>query len=674
MDVEDEEEDSDINVRDEDKDRSGQQDDVKTKTRVAPKHVSNAAKKGTSHQNQKQQEIRRPSRVPAETNRPYDDVNVVKFNDERELPSDSASIISRQVCSSEPMNRLLERVVKDTEKMMDQSIKRLPKPPVQISANDMLTDSIVAALASSMLKRGLLDDLKGYPSEPPSPTTSARVSRPSAPQIMMQLPTPTGHSTSETSRNNAAELKNISDSIVSKQDILDMIKDQIKRIPPPPTPLQPPPRIEFTPFVNAATTPVSAPTPTPTEHEILPKKYQPMDDDSAVTVDTTKDQSLRGRSSPRVTVREATMGERAKTVLEQHVATIETDKASNAQLDALSHNLGAHVSMEVSKIATHYEGLFEQFSSSLQGRQDNNEKSIIELRHSLSDFELSVSNLMHHSNTKSSKKTNNDEASWKSDLLKVSQSINKAREDQKSVAKMLVEELENLQNQMKDRVDENRLEHLAQSIEEKVQKEMGESVSGINLSMAKIISAVRNKTDRGETEVLIQTRLQEAEESLRDLLEEEPAGAFKCISCGTAGKKMTPNTSLESLSFASAIMSQSAEVKRNRGGDFDQTAAVLNRQAGLRPVSRQQKPMTPKVYTPSSAPTKEMTTLEPLYRRAKHANQVREIPKIPNITFGVGNQNQYRLDDKPSSVGVLPTLGGGSYSAPTKNGSLSGAL
>ena len=161
---------------------------------------------------------------------------------------------------------------------------------------------------------------------------------------------------------------------------------------------------------------------------------------------------------------------------------------------------------------------------------------------------------------------------------------------------------------------------------------------------------------------------------MRDLQEEEPAGAFKCISCGTAGKKMTPNTSLESLSFASAIMSQSAEVKRNRGGDFDQTAAVLNRQAGLRPVSRQQKPMTPKVYTPSSAPTKEMTTLEPLYRRAKHANQVREIPKIPNITFGVGNQNQYRLDDKPSSVGVLPTLGGGSYSAPTKNGSLSGAL
>jgi hypothetical protein len=533
----------------------------------------------------------------------------------------------------------------------------------------MLTDSIVATLARSMLKRGLLDDLRYIKSENPSPRNFNNSPVTQQPTIMQ--PTPRASTPKTETQMSVADLRDITDSIVTKQQILDMIKEQIKKIPPPSAAPVP---VPFTspPLINEVARPAHKEASSPErEISIQPKKYQEMSDD--VTVDGTQppqDQSPRGVvSSPRASVRESTMGERARTVLEQHVDAIEHDKASTAQLEGMSRNMSAHISVEVAKIASHYEGLFEQFSSGLQGRQDANEKNIINLRHALNDLEVSINNQLNHTQKPSKKKE--DEA-WKSDLHKVSQSINKAREDQRTVAKMLVEELENLQNQMKNRVDESRLEHLAQTIEEKVQKEMGQSVSGINLSMAKIISAVRNKTDRDETEVLIQRRLHEAEESLRILQDEEPAGAYKCISCGTAGKKMTPNTSLESLSFASVIMSQSAEVKRNRGGDYDQTAAVINRQAGLRPVSRQQKPMTPKVYTPSSAPTKEIT-LEPLYRRAKHANQVREIPKIPNITFGVGNQNQYRMDDKPDTS-YFPNLGT-SHSAPTtKNGQFSGAL
>jgi hypothetical protein len=80
--------------------------------------------------------------------------------------------------------------------------------------------------------------------------------------------------------------------------------------------------------------------------------------------------------------------------------------------------------------------------------------------------------------------------------------------------------------------------------------------------------------------------------------------------------------------------------------------------------------MTPKVYTPTSAPSKEMT-LEPLYRRAKHVNHVREIPKIPNVTFGVGNSNQYKMDDR-NDASYFPNIG--NQSAPTSKKSLVGGL
>mmetsp|Transcript_12045 Transcript_12045/g.22293 ORF Transcript_12045/g.22293 Transcript_12045/m.22293 type:complete len:1182 (+) Transcript_12045:122-3667(+) len=643
QDVEEVDVDRDIDVREEVNATAEQQDDVAT---VVKKEVVSAKPKSRSGS--------RPH--SRQGGRGYDDVNVLRYNDQRILPDADVDIISAQICNSDPMRSLLDRIKKSTDQAVDQGIKRLPKPPPQVTANEMLTDSIVSGIANSMLRRGLLDELR-Y--EEQSRSHTPRDYSSPTPPLAIQQPTPVsgGQSVSE------ADLKAITDSMVTKNEILAMIKDQIKRIPPQ---VSQPPAFSFTPYDSSTKL-----TEKPVEVTLAPKKYQEMTDDIPDTESiSVEDKGHQGvDTDPEVVVREATMGERAKSVLEQHVDVMEHEKASNAQLEGLARNMSMHVSMEVQKISSHYEGLFEQFSTSMNERQENNEKGVTQLRQSLYDLEASLNSQIQHVHRQQPKKK--DEDAWKSDLLKVSQSINKAREDQRTVAKMLVEELENLQNQMKNRVDENRLEHLAQSIEEKVQQEMGQSVSGINSSMAKIIAAVRGKADRNETEAMIQKKIREAEESLRVLQDdEEPAGAFKCISCGTGGKRMSPNTSLESLSFASVLMSQSAEVQRNRGGDIDQTAAVLNRQAGLRPVSRQQKPMTPKVYTPSSAPTKEMT-LEPLYRRAKHANNLREIPKIPNVTFGVGNSNQYKMDDR-NEAPYFPNIG--TQSAPTSKQSMTGGL
>lgn len=654
QDVEEVDVDRDIDVREEVNANLEQQDDVATvvKKEKVSSQTASSSQQSKSHS--------RPESRPhsRQGGRAHDDVNVLRYNDQKKLPDSDVDIISAQICNSESMRSLLGRIEKSAEQAVDQGMKRMPKPPPAVTANELLTDSIVSGIANSMLRRGLLDELRYEDQERSRPLTPRDYSSPAQP-LAIQQPTPVsgGQSVSE------GDLKAITDSIVTKNEILAMIKDQIKKIPPQ---MSQPPALSFNPY-----NPSKNMTEKPGEVTLAPKKYQEMTDDIPDTESiSVEDKGHQGvDTDPEVVVREATMGERAKTVLEQHVDVMEQDKASKGQLDVLAHNMTMHVSMEVQKISSHYEGLFEQFSTAMNERQENNEKGVNQLRQSLYDLEASLNSQIQHMHRQQPKKKDDD--AWKSDLLKVSQSINKAREDQRTVAKMLVEELENLQNQMKNRVDENRLEHLAQSIEEKVQQEMGQSVSGINSSMAKIIAAVRGKADRNETEAMIQKKIREAEESLRVLQDdEEPAGAFKCISCGTGGKRMSPNTSLESLSFASVLMSQSAEVQRNRGGDIDQTAAVLNRQAGLRPVSRQQKPMTPKVYTPSNAPTKEMT-LEPLYRRAKHANNIREIPKIPNVTFGVGNSNQYKMDDR-NETPYFPNIG--TQSAPTSKQSMTGGL
>lgn len=565
----------------------------------------------------------------------YEESLIVKFNDENELPPETLSVIASQVCGSESMKKLLDRVVKSTEKMVDHALKRMPKPSTPLTSEDILTDHNIAAIARAMVNRGLLDDLRYVKSEHPTPR----------PQQMLL----TGNvSTSE------------SDGPMTRAEVFEVITRSLER--------------EERRRDEAIREAIECiPTYDPVEVAFqsnsrdLAKQMMNdiMDDASGMS------QTPVRMNSPQVVVeKEAVIGERAKNVLEQRVEVLELDKASRKELDDLSRGIISHVSIEVHKLSMRCDEMLHTMTTDMQEKHVQQDNSIRDVSRALADLEANINIQLQQSHKLLKKK---DEEAWKSDLLKVSQSINKAREDQRTVAKMLVEELENLQKEMKNRVDERRLEHLAATIEEKLQREMGQSVSGINLSMAKIVSAVRSKADRSETEALIQNKLNEAEESLRNLQEDEPAGAYKCISCGSAGKKMTPNASLESLSFASALMTQSMEVKRNRGGDLEQTAAVLNGQAGLRPLSRQQKPLVPKSFTPASAPARDMSkevVLEPLYRRAKHANQIREIPKIPNITFGAGNSNQYKLDERESVQ--LPNLG--SQSAKSANSSFSGGL
>jgi hypothetical protein len=162
-------------------------------------------------------------------------------------------------------------------------------------------------------------------------------------------------------------------------------------------------------------------------------------------------------------------------------------------------------------------------------------------------------------------------------------------------------------------------------------------------------------------------RITQTEETIRKIEDQqieqenhfarELAGGVRCLSCGSIGKggQASSHVATDELSF-----------ERNSGGDYNQLLAVLNRQAGLKPLARQMKPLVP--MTPISRPAssavvspimKKNQSQEPLYRRAKAVSMMKEIPKIPMVSFGPSAGSQasdlYHFDQdqslaSPSSV------------------------
>lgn len=109
---------------------------------------------------------------------------------------------------------------------------------------------------------------------------------------------------------------------------------------------------------------------------------------------------------------------------------------------------------------------------------------------------------------------------------------------------------------------------------------------------------------------------------------------MKCISCGTFTTKVLP---LDSPSGSIGVVPDTR-------GDYEQMVTVLQRNAGLKPLNRHHNAVMPKPATAGS----RVRSQEPLYRRAKIANQLREIPKIPLVTMShsASSPSQlYVLDD-----------------------------
>ena len=165
-------------------------------------------------------------------------------------------------------------------------------------------------------------------------------------------------------------------------------------------------------------------------------------------------------------------------------------------------------------------------------------------------------------------------------------------------------------------------------------------------------------------------RIAETEENLKRIEAEDAAaaGVFRCISCGK--RPPSPNHVTDRIeAFQSSISSWGGDAV----GDFEQVVAVMHRKAGLKSLTRHTKPMLPanRPSTTTAAPAPYHKTpkfpAEPLYRRAKVAAQIKEMPKKPLITFGPSHANPsgvYQLDpsarDGGGFVATEPVGQGGS--------------
>jgi hypothetical protein len=201
-------------------------------------------------------------------------------------------------------------------------------------------------------------------------------------------------------------------------------------------------------------------------------------------------------------------------------------------------------------------------------------------------------------------------------------------------------------------------------------------------------------------------RIAETEDTLKKLeLDHDAAGVTRCISCGNIGKPTSPSHSHSQFhSHSYSGLDGNPELQQQSllswgangggaapaGGEYDQVMAVLNRQAGLKPLNRHSKPMLPIVNLSrpvtatgavatggagggSMTLAQSSTTSskkEPLYRRAKAANQLRETPKIPLVNFTPNSSlstpaEVYHLESKRE----IPSGGNNNNSNTHNNGS-----
>ena len=88
--------------------------------------------------------------------------------------------------------------------------------------------------------------------------------------------------------------------------------------------------------------------------------------------------------------------------------------------------------------------------------------------------------------------------------------------------------------------------------------------------------------------------------------------------------------------------------------DYEQVLSVMKGEAGLKYLSKQYTPMRPK---PNSYLRRSQNELEPLYRRAKYAAQLRESVKVPNLPVNRATSSSvmYTFQDRPRTTGSLPS-------------------
>lgn len=219
-----------------------------------------------------------------------------------------------------------------------------------------------------------------------------------------------------------------------------------------------------------------------------------------------------------------------------------------------------------------------------------------------------------------------------------------------------------METELRCRPKERQIQTMVQMIEKEFKKQLGHDVSDLQSTMHSIANAVHSKAGKNDVVKLISNSIAHVQLNISRLNKGEiPAGGYKCLSCGHNGATVRlmsgaphhDDESVNSFQSRGRISPDDASVDSAVSMLSDpSTAAVLNRTAGLRPLGGYSEPQDPKVVARAEkkkaiqahiSRQRPTTTSEPLYRRARLAAQLKEIPKVTPVDFG--HLPQYAMDD-----------------------------
>jgi len=350
--------------------------------------------------------------------------------------------------------------------------------------------------------------------------------------------------------------------------------------------------------------------------------------------------------------------DRFRSVIAQQIQQLTSDSVKHSELDEKLKQMQTYINLEINKAVSGLRNDLKELGEYARERNIALQSAMQETNATVSNLDFMLKTQLSEVN-RQQQMADNADRSWRPEILKIQKQIQAKAAEQTEVARALLVDLERLQKEVQERVDEKRLEELVGEINKRIQRGVEEGVDPVNNSIASIVRAVKHKADKHEMERMLAERIAQTEDAIARLeAETEAAGVTKCLSCGQLGPNAAQSEqSLES--FHSSISSWAG----NKGGDYEQVLAVIHRNAGLKPLTRHGKPMAPKISSrphtsdPSGAPAPlhrkdPRFPAEPLYRRAKHVNQMKEVPKVPLVNFGHSTSSPediYHLDTSTNS-------------------------
>ena len=265
------------------------------------------------------------------------------------------------------------------------------------------------------------------------------------------------------------------------------------------------------------------------------------------------------------------------------------------------------------------------------------------------------------------------------------QNIQKLFNDQVQLREKIVNDLDNMSALIAKVPSISDIDSAVNNRFQKWEDSLGKLFDDINLHIDTISYSLNSKAEREDVMNVISDNILKLKKTLLSSIgndnNEAPALSVGCISCGRGRQQMKdgspPRNRYSSplatgsvtaggestLDADSSIISQTTgydQLNLSVGEDsfsredYEQVLSVMKGEAGLQYLSKQYVPMRPK---PNSYLRRGQNELEPLYRRAKYAAQLRESVKVPSLSVNRATSSSvmYTFQDRPRTTGSLPS-------------------